>query len=252
MQPVCPEHYAGKCWQRYTSYNFAAPDHVVPLVAAEIATAALAMPLAFMKHGETFVLVAVLSPISGENLYVGRDGKWCGGYVPSHYRSYPFGMLRVKGREHPVLCVDETSGLITEQQSGAEPFFDSEGELSKSVQDVVNFLRQVEENRILTKRAVNALVEVGLMIPWPAKVTIDKQEQKIAGLYRIDAEKLDKLEDEIFLDLRRKGALAVAWGQLFSQGVLPLLERLAALRKKVPPTKEDVMTHFSRDDIFHF
>ncbi|MBI4206910.1 MAG: SapC family protein [Betaproteobacteria bacterium] len=58
--PVTPSRHASRRWRRYDSYAFAADRAVVPLVAAELARAALAFPVAFIQMGKGFVPVGVL------------------------------------------------------------------------------------------------------------------------------------------------------------------------------------------------
>jgi SapC len=44
------ERHAGKGWRQPTGYGFAATQAVIPLMGAEFAKAALAMPIAFIEQ----------------------------------------------------------------------------------------------------------------------------------------------------------------------------------------------------------
>ena len=127
-----------------------------------------------------------------------------------------------------IFCVDEDSGLISEDKRAGEPFFDDGGNLSERLQEVTKFLDLMEKSRKVAEIAVSGLDEAGMIEPWPMKTG----EKQAKGLYRIDQAKLQQVEDGIFLNLRKTGALLVAYGQLLSMGNIGLLQRLAALREK--------------------
>lgn len=72
--PITPERHADKCWQRYSSYRFAAQDAVSPLVVQELAKAMLSLPIAFIAQEDRFTPVAVQSLAPGKNFFVARMG----------------------------------------------------------------------------------------------------------------------------------------------------------------------------------
>lgn len=59
---ISRERHVRKFWQRCPDFAFAAADAFVPLTAVELANAATALPIGFVKQGEGFIPVAVLSP----------------------------------------------------------------------------------------------------------------------------------------------------------------------------------------------
>lgn len=253
--PISKETHSGKSWTRFDSYQFAAKDNIAPLVGAEVAKAVLAFPMAFIKQQDNFVLVAVLSLTPGQNMFVAPNGQWLGGYVPSAYRGYPFRLAKAEGNDDLILCVDEDSGLINNDPNTGEPFFDESGETSKQVKDILNFLGQIEQNRTVTQLAVVSLAEAGVITEWNLKIKDGDQEKPVAGLYMIDEAKLNNLEDDQFLRLRKTGALPIAYGQLLSMGNIVVFERLAKLHQQMsqqqaPP--QDVGINLEDDDTFHF
>src|SRR5439155_18587465 len=146
---VSRERHAGKRWRRLTHYGFAATQAVAPLVGAELVKAAPALPTGFLDLSGRFVLVALLSPISGRNLFVGPDGRWLARYVPATFRSWPFLLIRQEEAERAVLCVDEANGLAGADGAG-EDFFDPAGNPSSAVKGVLEFLTAVEAQRTAT------------------------------------------------------------------------------------------------------
>lgn len=231
---VSRERHAGKAWQRPSGYSFAAAEAVLPLVAAELPKAALAMPVAFIEQDGGFRLVAVLSLQPGQSLYVAPDGRWLGGYIPAALRGYPFALLRPDAAAPAILCMDEASGLVAEAGTpGAEPFFGEDGAPAPALQQVLDFLGQVEANRAATERAVAALAAAGAIMPWPLEVETPGGRQAVAGLHRVDEARLNALDDAGFLALRKAGALAIAYAQLLSMGQLGVFKMFAELRMRL-------------------
>jgi hypothetical protein len=252
LSAVTQQSYADKSWTRYTSYSFASKSSIVPLVGAEITKAiAGGLPMAFVKEQDRFFLAAVLSLAPGTNLFVAPTGKWIGAYVPSAFRSYPFVLAKAQGKEDLILCVDEESGLVKDDKS-AEPFFDDQGQLSKPVQDVLNFLSQIEKNKIQTVRAVASLADAGVITEWPLKIKHGDQEKPVNGLYQIDEAKLNSLEDERFLKIRKAGALPIAYAQLPSMGNIQVFEKLAKAQEKLKGNDSDAGSFLADDDVISF
>ena len=96
---VSRETHAQKVWQRPTGYQFAAKEPLAQIVLAEAVHVGSWMPIVFVRHAGRYVVMAMMCPMSGHNLFVGPDGQWLGGYVPSSLRSYPFRLVRPKGSE---------------------------------------------------------------------------------------------------------------------------------------------------------
>jgi hypothetical protein len=237
--------HAGKAWLRYTSYRFAADRPLIPLVAAELAKAVVAMPIAFVEENGALHLVAVTSLEPGKNQFVALDGRWLGAYIPAAVRGYPFALLQPEGAQAPILCIDEDSGLVVDAgTAGSELFFDEESALAPPLKAVLDFLSQVEANRTATSRAVTALGAAGLLTPWSVQVGTPEGPKTVTGLQRVDEERLNALDDESFLALRSAGALAVAYAQMLSIGQIGIFETLAKLRAQISEVHARQQTAF--------
>ena len=246
--PVRRTSHAGKAWLRHTSYRFAADRVLIPLVAAELAKAVLAMPLAFVEENGALHLVAVTSLEPGKNQFVVPNGRWLGAYIPASMRGYPFALLQPNGgTQAPILCVDEDSGLVVEAGTqGAEPFFDEEGALAPALKAVLDFLGKVEANRGATSRAVAALGAAGVFTAWPLQVESPEGPKTVTGLLRIDEVRLNALDDASFLALRSAGALAIAYSQMLSMGQIAVFETLATLQGQISQVNARQQTAFDR------
>ncbi len=250
---VTRDRFGNKFWQHYNSYIFAASSHLTPLVAAELPKALQALPLAFIKQGERFVLFGVLSLTSGQNLYVNQKGQWLGSYIPSSFRSYPFKLARTEGRDDLILYIEEDSGLISNTEG--EPFFQENGELSESLTGILDFLKKIEQNRSATEKAVSALAETGLMTEWPLRTKVEGTERPVRGLYMIDESKLNSLDDQSLLKLHRSQSLPIAYAQLFSRDNIAMLEKLAGAKEREmaqKPDEVDIEKLFGDNDIIRF
>jgi hypothetical protein len=227
LQVISREHHAGKRWQRYSSYSFAAGDAVAALVVQELPKAAMAVPVGFIAVDGGFMPVAVQGLQPGSNLFVSADGRWLAEYIPAAYRGYPFTLANTEDGQQ-VLCMVEESGLLSD--TDGEPFFNEDGTPAQGVQDVLNFLTQVAANREATRRICAVLQEHGLIEPWPIQLQTDAGEQLVEGLYRTNEAALNALAPEAFEAVRAAGALPVVYCQLLSMQHLQKLGALAQAR----------------------
>jgi hypothetical protein len=253
---VTRERYAGKKWQRSSGYGFAATNAVVPVVGAELARAALALPLAFLQEAGRFVPVAILSLTPGRNMLVGPDGRWLGRYIPASFRSYPFRLFPAQETGRPVLCI-EADGDAAASETAGEDFFDQEGNLSPVLKKIFDFLSEYERNRQATNVAVSVLAEAGLIQPWPIRIEAENNKREIAGLYRIDEAALNALPDDVFMKLRKTSALPIAYAQMLSVAHIGVFEQFARSELTPKPAAAlpeslDSLFGMSSDDIIKF
>jgi SapC len=228
---VTRERHTGKKWQRSRGYGFAANDALAPVVSAELARAARALPLAFLHKAGRLVLVAVLSLTPSRNMLVGPDGRWLGHYIPACFRSYPFRLFPAKETGRLVLCIEEDGGVGTD----GEDFFDQEGNLSPILKKVFDFLSEYERSRQATDVAVSALAEAGVVRPWPIQI---EAGNNIAGLHRIDEAALNALSDDAFVKLRKSFALPIAYAQMLSAPHINVLEQLSRSELRPKPAAD--------------
>lgn len=223
-------------WKHLAHYPFATGDAWVPLVLAELTSALPIYPLAFTSRpGGGYQLVALQGLYEGENLYLdAASGRWLGGYIPCHYREYPFGLHEVDTGENRtlMLCVDIDSGLYRESPNpalGEERFFDDTGKPSALLQNFIAILKMTFRHRELTNRAVDALAAAGLLES--CELTVENQlpgRSKLQGLFRVREEALNTLDGQTLERLRNVHALTVAYAQMFSVSRLEILRQLSA------------------------
>lgn len=252
ITPVSRSRHSNKRWQRFSSYSFAAGDAVAPITVDEVARACSVMPVGFIQQDDgSYRLVAVQGVKAGQNLWVGPDGRWCGGYVPAIYRAYPFTLAGTEDNRK-VLCIRE-SDQTTSETLGV-PFFNEDGTLAKAVQDILEFLKLIEAGTQRTLAICALLQAKSLIRPWPITLKTGEQEQKIQGLYCIDEAALDTLSPEAFQVLHKAGALAVVYCQMLSMQHLRLFAtRIEGQRNaSAAENTEDLNLEFMRDDTLRF
>lgn len=224
ITPITHSSFRSKNFVPAKSLLFAANDTLVPLVLNEIRLAAMTMPIAF-AHTETgYTPVAILALGSEVNLFVTSEGLWDGGYLPAVYRGYPFKLAKVE--QNQILCIDDQSGCISTEEG--EPFFMAPGSPSKIMQDVLNFLAQLELARQATQEVCVLLDTFGLIVPWADAVGTENEHHtnNLDGLFRIKEDVLNSLDQESLFALHCKGALPLIYGHLLS------LQNLTALNKR--------------------
>jgi len=225
-QPVTQASHGARRLRQPAGYQFAATQTYARLLAYEMAAVLTNQPMAFVRSNDEFVPVAVQSLHAGRNLYVSPDGRWLAGYLPAVYRLYPF-ILGEQADGRLVLCVDEDSDRLSDTEG--EPLFDSEGRNTATLDTVVKQVQQFAGQQQATARVCEGLARHQLLVPWEIKLRTEgvAEPATVQGLYRVDETALNALPDDAFLELRRLGALQVAWCQLLSMRHLPLLQQLA-------------------------
>jgi hypothetical protein len=250
--PVSRDRHAGKGWRRQTDYSFAATESVVPLTGGEFVIAAVAMPIAFIENSGRYVPVAVMSPVSGRNMFVAPAGQWLGTYVPARLRSYPFLLLRGEGSDQMLLCVDEDSGLVVDADAETEPFFVEDGSPSQAIKSLLEFLQQVEHNRLATELAVAGLADAGVIQPWALTIPAGDKQLEVKGLHRVDPAKFAALQDEPYLQLRKSSAIELAYAQMLSMQMVRIFLQLAAIQKQMAPPRQSPPLAFDQDGVIRF
>jgi len=212
------------------SFAFAAGINSVPLVAAEFDRAAAEYPIVFAGEGDAIAPAAVLGLRDGENLFLKPDGSWDGAYVPAFLRRYPFVFASTgENGETLTLCLDDAYEGVNSQGRG-ERLFDADGERTQYLKSVLQFTSDYQSQHNLTRRLVARLVELKLLEPATAQVTLpDGTSRSLAGFQRVSLERLRGLDDATVVELFRSEMLGLIHAHLTSLGQLQGLLRRSAV-----------------------
>lgn len=235
LVPVSRQTHAGQIWRRLSTYSFAAKEPYVPIGGAEFGRVVSTMPIAFVETAGQFVPVAVLSLSPKDNLFVGPDGRWLGGYIPLMFRFYPFRLLRQPGTDQFSLWVDEEAQDLPDAAASTEVYYDAEGQLAPGTKALFDSLAQFEQNRMATMAAVAALQAEKVICRWELKIKEGDQDRDVSGLHRVDEVALNALDDAAFLRLRKAGVMPIAYAQLLSMGHVANFGYLQQLRARMGP-----------------
>jgi hypothetical protein len=234
FQIVSRNLYVGKRVKKAPNLFFARQDNVLAFGVSELPKIMMSTPIGFMTINGSMMPVALQGLMNGQNLFVGKDGRWLATYVPAIYRCYPFGLARPESGE-PVLAIDEESGLVTEASSGeGELLFDDENKPTPMIMGVIGNLNKIEEDQAKTQIICSVLQHYELLEPWPIKIQSSDATQTMEGLYRINEQKLNMSDAGTLIELRNTRALQLGYGQLFSMHNLQQLGTLASAHSQAP------------------
>jgi hypothetical protein len=200
-------------------FGFAKVGHAVPLTVGEFPLAAVTGPIIFV--GEEKLPIAVMGLNAGENMFVKPDGTFESGiYIPAYIRRYPFVFANDDVNKQMVLCIDRAAEFIIE--GGEMPFFEANGEPSEYTKNCIEFCNNFEVERQRTMSFVQILKDMDLFESKTANFTPTNpdgtagQPQKIAEYFGVSEDKLNKLPNEKYLELRDNGALGQIYAHLLS------------------------------------
>lgn len=224
-QPVSHSTHAHLRWNRDPSLRFAENLTTAVLTIAELPRAALAMTIGFVEQGESFLPVGILGFEKGKNLFFDPKKGWRSPFVPAVLATHPFKLG--KSGDQYVLCVDRESDQLSE--TSGEPFFLADGQLGPTVSAAADLLKASERAYAATRQACDFLKKANVIRPWEIKIKTADGESTMPGLFHIDEAALNSVAAEDLVELRRTGALMMAYCQLLSS------QHLASLGRPVAP-----------------
>ncbi len=233
--PVSKQSHADSSVKVGSDYHFAKEVNSVPLMVAEFANSAVEYTIVFGGQPGELIPVVLLGIRDGENLHVDQDGRWTGTYVPAFLRRYPFVFSSDDKATTFTLCVDEEfPGFNTEGRG--ERLFDSEGERTQYLQNVLGFLQayqvQFQRTQVFTRR----LEEYDLLEPMQAQFTLRSgQKLTLSGFSTINRERLKALSPERLATLMREDELELVYLHLHSlRNLTPMVERIGTVTASAP------------------
>ena len=253
IQAVRSSQHGQYSWVPYNQYGFAAADIYAPLLVQEFHHAGAASPIAFVFKDQVYSPVMMMGLPNGTNLLVSSKGRWLGNYVPAYYRSHPFCMAKDQ-QGKILLSVRSDSECVLDRyvpDGKAKPFF-VDGELSKELSEIRNFLQNVEAGRLATAEFCAACAKLDLFVPWDLRLEADGRTLNIKGLYRVDETRLRALPADSAKVLLGNGTLGAIYYHL---GSLQLTKKLLSLKQSHDDgaTRKDVkipeiFTHGAMDE----
>ncbi len=201
----------------------------MPLVAAEFRAAAPDCAIVFAGEGDEVMPVVILGLRDKENLYVNTDGSWNGRYIPAFMRRYPFVFASSEDGKNFTLFIDEEYEGVNRDGEG-EKLFDSRGERTSYLGQVLDFMREYQSQFARTKAFCKRLHDLELLEPMHAQYSLpDGSPGRLAGFFAVNREKLKALSGATLEQMLRTDELELLFVHLQSMNNLqPLMEKVAA------------------------
>ena len=207
--------------------------HGVQVFVSEFTHVARHYPVVFAKDSPTgrFVAIAVTGLDAGENLFVGKDGKWEDFiYLPAYVRRWPFFAVPVDDKKggaeaQSLICVDDSA-----LAAGGEALFDATGKETEACGRVQTLVREIEGARLQTDKLIDTLVSHRLLQPFEAHAFPKAgKDLHLKGMYRVDENRLNALEGRVLKGMMKRGELSRTYAHLMSlDNFRYLMDRAAA------------------------
>lgn len=205
-------------------YAFARGTNALPLAGSEFAAAARDLPIVFVRdEHQRFNAAALVGLRDNENLLLDADGHWpAQTYVPAFVRRYPFILAAHPEGERLSVCIDEAhAGFGAE---AGEALFNADGTQSAYLERILAFLQTFHAEGLRTLEFAHRLGELDLLVPKSFAIHPQGRVAKtLQGLWVVDPERLQALDDAAVLELFRSGMLRWIELHLLSLGRLPSL-----------------------------
>lgn len=210
-------------------YSFASYANSVPLVAAEFPAASAEYAIVFAGTEKAVMPAVILGVQEKENLYVTDTGIWDSRYIPAFIRRYPFVFASNDEGKTFTACIDEEY-IGCNQQGLGERLFDSEGEQTQYLGNVLEFLKAYQIQFQRTQIFCDKLQELDLLEPMRAQFEPRAGGRvSLSGFMAVNREKLKKLDSEKLGELIRTDELEMMYLHLQSmRNISEIARRMGA------------------------
>ena len=223
IEMVTREQHGNLSLKRIGNFEFTKNVNSVPLMVPEFINSANEFPIVFAGNDQQVLPHAVVGTRDQENLFLDEEGQWQGKYVPAFIRRYPFVFASANDGQTLTLCIDESYPGFNRDGHG-ERLFDSEGNQTLYLKNVLEFLRGYQLSFQATTQFCSKLQELELLTEMQAKVTSGSGEtNQLSGFLGVDRQKLRGLADDAVLDLHKSGGLDALHAHLLSMQTFRLI-----------------------------
>lgn len=199
------------------NFNFARQQNFAPISYTEMIVAAREYAIVFPKaiNETNHPLPVVLLSLTNTNQFVDEQGRWTGRYIPAHFRRYPFILGSSEQNNSFAVMIDTDSEYLSNEQG--DSLFNSDGKQTETLTKVTNFLSLFQQEAALTMGLVKALRTSGVLVEQQIQRQIDGENQTVInGFEAIDSERLNAVDDGLFIQWRKQGLLPLIYAHLSS------------------------------------
>ena len=222
------------------NFEFVKDTHLASVMVHEFSRAASTYPIVFLEDtvNDQFKPVVMLGLQEGENLFV-QDKKWNASYIPAIIRRYPFALSKTPEDNRYVICIDEDSEFVNEEEGQA--IFNEDGSASEVIERVKKYLTELQQMEVFTEAFCAEMKAENMFTPLNMKVRVGNEIKNVGGAYVINEERFNALNDEKYLALKKKQYIPVIYSHLSS---LAQIERLLGFKDKSQITTEKIEDRF--------
>jgi len=227
---------------------FAAKSQVLPLTFSEFLAAAPQLPIVFIQSsGAQHLMPVVLTGLGGEQSLFTHSSSKAGKekwhwdnqvYLPAYARRHPFCMSTIDNKtaegDDLLVCV-EKAHVADKASNQHVQLFDGE-KPSERWQLIEQFLQSYQADINLTRQFTEKLQSLDLFYSLEANMTSSANQapMSVTGMFGINEEKLNQLDDAAIAELTRNGYLPRIYAHLQSlQNFQKLLNRFQENQIKV-------------------
>ena len=217
---------------RSGGFGFAASAQFVPIGLEEFPAAAQDYPILFTAD-QPAIPIALLGLQQGGNLFVQSDGSWRPEtYIPAYVRTFPFVFVASTTSDDLFLGMEPDAACLSIDRG--EPLFDSE-QPTEALNEAIALTAALRQNLLAAEELARMLDEVGLLEPEEAKIDFSAGGSAVVrGLKVLKRERLDRINDQTFLEWRRRNWLPAIYAHTASTGRwLRLMEAAARARPRI-------------------
>ena len=194
------------------NYSFLKNAIFINLANNEIEITAMDYPIMFVKTGGSFLPIALMG-FKEKNFFVNTNGSWVKEkYIPSFFRIYPFALVPAANNNHTIAYDNGYSGI--NKPKGVEIVKD--GAFTEAGQKTVDFMSAQYKSLEESKNICKVLEEFGLLKEVELTSHVEGKEHKTRGLFQVDTEAVNKLDDEKLLKLVKSSAFRMIDAHLLS------------------------------------
>jgi hypothetical protein len=221
-------------------YGFAKNINSIPLTAVEFANAASEFAIVFAGSDDNLMPAVITGVRAEENLFIAEDGSFSGRYTPAFLRRYPFVFSSADDGANFTLCIDEDFDGCNEDGRG-ERLFDSDGEQTKYLDGVLDFLKEYQAQFQRTQMFCKKLQTFDLLEPMGAQITLPAGDKlTLTGFQAISREKLKALSGDQLAELAKTDELELAYMQIQSmRNFSGMLEKVGAIKAQESEAEEE-------------
>ncbi|MDX1677326.1 SapC family protein [Arsukibacterium sp.] len=226
--PLNKQQHAKTKISNENAFSHIANEHMLPIVVHEFVVAGAEFPVVFVKdsQNDSFQPVVLLGLAANQNLII-EEGKWQALYVPRVARNYPLVLVQPDpDSDRLVVAVDESSARVNENEGF--PLFKDDGSETDYLADRKKQMSDYVEYSQMTRGFSAKLKSLGLIKEQVLTITVDGEPRNINGIHMVDEKKLNELDNDAFLELRKSGFLTAIYAHLMSlQHTQKLVQKLA-------------------------